>query len=810
MDLAAAFYISVYCLAALAGGILAWAEYVPSVTMLTTPIAIALLFLNERYRLIRLDGGWVALAGFAAFAFPVMEFFRGDEEFRLLSGAHLLVILQWVLLAYHKTAHQYWWICALSCLQVAIAAVLTTSPIFGVFILIYMFWALWTLSLFTLLLARLRFGLSDQDLTQKSGWQWPELTRTAKLSAMSEPPVVSNVMAQAADRAGKRLHSLSEFRGTFQCEPHETDLNWRFVFGISGMSSVALVLGLILFLLTPRVWINSVNPLQDDNSARSGRRNVTGFSENVRLNDFGKILESSAPVMELKLFDDATDAPLSLLEAVQQVGQEEALLRGAALALYDRGLWKPFEPRLNIDIPTGPSLFNPQAFPLIRQEIRLEPMGSNTLFTLGHPRYVKVGTSELRAKEQTHTGAIRVANVTTRGASVVNRINYTVWSPKKDAGKMRVFEGGLAEAYSWCPPHLTNLIAHTKAVLEPIKKQAGKKPLSPSQIAQALVKYLRESGKFHYSLDRTVIDPHLDPVEDFLIHRKNGHCQYFASALALMLRVERIPSCVITGFKGGIEDPDGLRQRVEIQQRHAHAWVEAYLDGAWVTLDPTPSNERDQVVEGVGDRLRFWHRLAAFGSMLWSDYVINLSFTKQQQDLYGPAQDLFQSIASQTKEASSLWRGLVATARQFWSQPERWFSWQGGLVAFLLMLSLASIFQLIRLIRNFCRQLWNDNASSQQQSLRVEFHQRFLALLKPFGLVPKPTQTQREFAIQVAEGWDELGLPPKLQPLAAEVAKAYDGIRFGDQALDEAEKFRLLELIGQLEFHIRQLALKTA
>src|SRR4051812_36340558 len=133
MDLAAAFYISVYCLAALAGGILAWAEGTASVTLFTAPIAIALLYLNERYRVLRLDGGWVALAGLLAFVFPVMEFFRGDEEFRLLSGAHLLVMLQWVLLAYHKTANQYWWICALSCLQVAIAAVLTTSPIFGIF-----------------------------------------------------------------------------------------------------------------------------------------------------------------------------------------------------------------------------------------------------------------------------------------------------------------------------------------------------------------------------------------------------------------------------------------------------------------------------------------------------------------------------------------------------------------------------------------------------------------------------------------------------------------------------------------------------
>ena len=49
----------------------------------------------------------------------------------------------------------------------------------------------------------------------------------------------------------------------------------------------------------------------------------------------------------------------------------------------------------------------------------------------------------------------------------------------------------------------------------------------------------------------TSIDPALDPVEDFLVHRKEGHCEYFASALALLLRSIDIPSRIVNGFKGG-------------------------------------------------------------------------------------------------------------------------------------------------------------------------------------------------------------------------------------------------------------------
>ena len=48
-----------------------------------------------------------------------------------------------------------------------------------------------------------------------------------------------------------------------------------------------------------------------------------------------------------------------------------------------------------------------------------------------------------------------------------------------------------------------------------------------------------------------IFDPKLDPVEDFLVNRKAGHCEYFASALALLLRSVDIRSRVVNGFKGG-------------------------------------------------------------------------------------------------------------------------------------------------------------------------------------------------------------------------------------------------------------------
>ena len=74
--------------------------------------------------------------------------------------------------------------------------------------------------------------------------------------------------------------------------------------------------------------------------------------------------------------------------------------------------------------------------------------------------------------------------------------------------------------------------------------------------------YLRQSGDFSYTLKLEVTDPTLDPVEDFLVNRKSGHCEYFASALALLLRSVGIPARVVNGFKGGDWNgmaPDPLR-----------------------------------------------------------------------------------------------------------------------------------------------------------------------------------------------------------------------------------------------------------
>ena len=93
--------------------------------------------------------------------------------------------------------------------------------------------------------------------------------------------------------------------------------------------------------------------------------------------------------------------------------------------------------------------------------------------------------------------------------------------------------------------------------------------------ARALEAYLRDSTEFQYELQPVERDPGVDPVEDFVTRHRIGHCEFFASALALMLRQVGIPSRLVVGYKGG-EWTD--QSYYLVRNLHAHAWVEAYIE----------------------------------------------------------------------------------------------------------------------------------------------------------------------------------------------------------------------------------------
>jgi hypothetical protein len=117
-----------------------------------------------------------------------------------------------------------------------------------------------------------------------------------------------------------------------------------------------------------------------------------------------------------------------------------------------------------------------------------------------------------------------------------------------------------------------------------------------------------------------------DPIEDFLFTYRSGHCEYFASAMVLMLRSQGIPARFVTGFLGGEYNP--LEGYFIVRQSNAHAWVEAFLpEQGWQTYDPTPPSGRPS---SDGSSLRLLLRQAYdYVLFRWDRYILSYGFEDQ-------------------------------------------------------------------------------------------------------------------------------------------------------------------------------------
>jgi hypothetical protein len=149
--------------------------------------------------------------------------------------------------------------------------------------------------------------------------------------------------------------------------------------------------------------------------------------------------------------------------------------------------------------------------------------------------------------------------------------------------------------------------------------------LATPALAQRLEAALQ---RFTYTLDNPSGQA-ANPLQDFLERTHAGHCEYFASALALMLRARGVPARVVNGYRLGPWIPEGGYFRVS--QNEAHSWVEYWHEGRWWTADPTPQaltsaqagNRELGPVQRWLDALRY----------RWDRHVVRFSDQDQQAGL---------------------------------------------------------------------------------------------------------------------------------------------------------------------------------
>jgi transglutaminase-like putative cysteine protease len=157
---------------------------------------------------------------------------------------------------------------------------------------------------------------------------------------------------------------------------------------------------------------------------------------------------------------------------------------------------------------------------------------------------------------------------------------------------------------------------------------------------------------FRYSLELPA-ERAEDPLAHFLFERREGHCEYFASSMGVMLRTLGIPSRLVGGFAGGVENP--LTGMHIVRSSDAHAWVDAYIPGyGWLEFDPSPRKPAP-----VGGRLSqlwmYWDALQAG----WMEWVVDYDVTRQAE------------IAAGVQERS---QSAVLNAALGWEQVSKFFS----------------------------------------------------------------------------------------------------------------------------------------
>lgn len=147
---------------------------------------------------------------------------------------------------------------------------------------------------------------------------------------------------------------------------------------------------------------------------------------------------------------------------------------------------------------------------------------------------------------------------------------------------------------------------------------------------KAILKFLSD-GNFKYSLQNLPVSD--NPLEDFLFKHKYGNCEYFASAMAVMLRMAGIPARIVGGYKGGYYNEIGKYYMVP--QKNAHVWVEAHLKNkGWLRIDPTPAAIENFVSPYKKD---FFFRAKLFFDTInyyWTAIVINYDLERQMLLFY--------------------------------------------------------------------------------------------------------------------------------------------------------------------------------
>jgi transglutaminase-like putative cysteine protease len=514
----------------------------------------------------------------------------------------------------------------------------------------------------------------------------------------------------------------------------------------------------------------------------------TGFSDRVALGQIGQIQQSDAVVMHIQINGDKS-------------GQYALHWRGVGLANFDGRTWSNSReqyllqrdgdgafpvPRFSQGVfsqgvssqgvapaVAGRRLSAPTITPrLIHYRVLLEPIGTNVFFLAPWARRVMGG---YRALSVDAGGAIY--DLDSQRAINVYEADSDLARPSAD--QLRSAGDSLPQfvsAYLQLPSALDARIPRLAA-------QISGSATNDFDKAAALEIYLKSHYAYTLQLLRS---PVADPLANFLFVRKQGHCEYFASSMAVMLRTLHIPSRVVNGFRS--DEFNDVTGTYIVRAKNAHSWVEAYFPGyGWITFDPTPGGDI-ATPEGWDRAMLYLDAAQSF----WREWVI--SYDSSHQYILG------QAALSGTRtswERSRTWARLRYEHLLAWARrgqrsaertPTRWFVGTGA--SALLLLMLANLGRIARIIRRKKLQAHPERSPDEAATMWYERMARYLAQR---GVKKTAAQTAQEF-VRVIED-------KQLRTKVENFTDAYESARFGNSP-DDA--MRLPELYEEVETATRK------
>ena len=469
-------------------------------------------------------------------------------------------------------------------------------------------------------------------------------------------------------------------------------------------------------------------------------RHMAGFSREVDLGDIGEIQQRDIAVMHVRA-EDGRPLPDGLK------------WRGATLAAFDGRRWfNP--PGATRPIPTDRRglfiLATPEQrrspSPRLTYMVQMSEAAGDALFFPGEPEFLWIDAPYIvRASPGVYRRLYGATGPATyQGRSLLDPVASPMPNDGADPRPGAIYL------------QLPRLDPRVPALAHQIAAGAA----GPMAKARAIERYLPRH--YRYTLELPATEPR-DPLAHFLFERRKGHCEYFASAMAVMLRTLDIPSRVATGFQGGIYNPISRRQL--IRGSDAHSWVEAWMPGrGWTAFDPTPADG--------GRAASIWGRLSLYADaadVFWQEWVLGYSLDHQIL-LASRMEDSGRRLGVNWPDAivsagGRFVRALLPGIVRF--GPTLLFA---VLVAGLLLSFGPAMWRWWR-ARAGVRRALRGRAQPSDAALLYERMLRFLARR---GVERPPWLTPIEFARVVED--------PQLAAIALDMAEAYNELRFGGDA----------------------------